>query len=87
VNVRQAAAEALFKFRDDPAIQKVLVNGLSQQEAPMMQITLIDMLVTIKAKGAVNEMNRLLMNTETRAAVNQRFRARIAHLLLCSNQA
>lgn len=80
VNVRMAAAEALFHFRDDPHIQRALVNSLTQQENPQMQITLIDMLVQLKAKGALNEMNKLLMNSETREIVRDRLRAGIAEL-------
>ncbi|MGD8427548.1 MAG: HEAT repeat domain-containing protein, partial [Balneolaceae bacterium] len=80
VNVRMAAAEALFRFRDEPGIKKALVNSLSEQEDPQMQITLIDMLVQMKAKGALNEMNKLLMNTNTRDVVKQQLKAGIAEL-------
>lgn len=80
VNVRMAAAEALFRFRSEPGIQKALVNSLSEQEDPLMQITLIDMLIDLKAKGAVNEMNKLLMDSDTREIVKERLKAGIAEL-------
>lgn len=80
VNVRMAAAEALFRFRSEPNIQKALVNSLSEQDDPLMQITLIDMLVELKAKGAVNEMNKLLMDSDTREIVKERLKAGIAEL-------
>jgi len=80
VNVRMAAADALFRFRNDPLIQKALVNSLSEQEDPQMQITLINMLVQIKAKGALNEMNKLLVNSDTREVVKQQLKAGIAEL-------
>ena len=80
VNVRMAAAEALFRFRSESNIQKALVNSLSEQDDPLMQITLIDMLVELKAKGAVNEMNKLLMDSDTRDIVKERLEAGIAEL-------
>lgn len=80
VNVRMAAAEALFRFRDELQIQKALVNALSRQDDPQMQITLIDMLVQLKARGALNEMNKLLMDSDTRKIVRQRLREGIAEL-------
>lgn len=80
VNVRMAAAEALFQFREEVRIQKALVNALTQQDEPQMQLTLIDMLVQLKATGALNEMNKLLMDSDTREIVRQRLQAGIAEL-------
>lgn len=80
VNVRMAAADALFRFRNESRIQKALVNSLSEQEDPQMQITLINMLVQMKAKGALNEMNKLLVNSDTREVVKQQLKAGIAEL-------
>jgi len=80
VNVRMAAAEALFRFRSETEIQKALVNSLTHQEDPQMQLTLIDMLVQLKAKGALNEMNKLLMDSDTRKIVRERLQAGIAEL-------
>lgn len=80
VNVRIAAAEALFQFRDEAEIQKALVNSLMKQDNPQMQLTLIDMLVQLKAKGALNEMNKLLMDSDTREIVRERLQAGIAEL-------
>lgn len=80
VNVRMAAADALFQFRNEEQIQKALVNSLTQQEDPQMQLTLIDMVVKLKARGALNEMNKLLMDSDTRDIVRERLQAGIAEL-------
>lgn len=80
VNVRLAAAEALFQFRNEAQIQKALVNALPQQEDPQMQLALIEILVQLKAKGALNEMNKLLMDSDTREVVRERLQAGIAEL-------
>lgn len=80
VNVRLAAAEALFKFRTEPRIGKALTNSLAQQNDPLMQITLIDMLVEMKQKSAVNEMQKMLLRAETQDVVKQRLESSIAEL-------
>lgn len=80
VNVRLAAAEALFKFRNEPRIGKALTNSLSQQNDPLMQITLIDMLVEMKQKSAINEMQKMLLRAETQDVVKERLENSIAEL-------
>lgn len=80
VNVREAAAEALFRFHNEPKIRKALVNALSRQTNPLMQITLINMLVELKETSAINEMQKLLMDLETRDLVKTRLETGIAEL-------
>jgi len=80
VNVRMAATEALFKFRHEASIKQALINGLSEQTDPLMQITLIDMLVKMKAKGSIPEMQKLLVESSTRKIVRKRLQVGIAQL-------
>ena len=80
INVREAAAEALFRFRDESRIRMALVNSLSKQRDPLMQMTLINMLVELKEKSAINEMQKLLMDTDTREVVKTRLEVGIAEL-------
>lgn len=80
VNVRMAAAKALFRFRSDARVRNALVQSLGRQEDPLMQITLIDMLVEIKASGSANEMKKLLVDSETRELVRERLEVGIAQL-------
>lgn len=80
INVREAAAEALFRFRSEPRIRKALVHSLSQQSDPLMQMTLINMLVELKEKSAINEMQKLLMDSGTLDVVKTRLEVGIAEL-------
>lgn len=80
VNVREAAAEALFRFRSEERIRMALVNSLSKQRDPLMQMTLINMLVELKEKSAINEMQKLLMDSDTREVVKSRLEVGIAEL-------
>lgn len=80
VNVRMAAAEALFRFKDEPKVRRALIASLNRQDEPLMQITLIDMLVELKAKDAVQEMEKMLVDADTRDVVKDQLRAGIAAL-------
>ncbi|GGG11418.1 HEAT repeat domain-containing protein [Pontibacter amylolyticus] len=59
VNVRVAASEALYKFSHKKAVRQALVESLKLQTDPIMQLTLIDMLVSIKGKEAVSELEEM----------------------------
>ena len=59
VNVRVAASEALFKFHDREEVRHALVESLKLQTDPLMQLTLIDMLVKIKEKEAITELEEM----------------------------
>lgn len=59
VNVRVAASEALYRFHHNKVVRQALVASLKQQTDPLMQLTLIDMLVSIKEKEAIGELEDL----------------------------
>ena len=59
VNVRVAASEALYKFSHKKAVRQALAESLKLQTDPIMQLTLIDMLVNIKEKEAVGELEEM----------------------------
>ena len=59
VNVRLAACEALYEFRDNRKVREAFIQGLKQQSDPLMQVTLIDMLVGMKEKRAVQPLQEL----------------------------
>jgi len=78
--VRSAAAEALFQFRKEVGIKVAFINGLSKQDDPLMQITLIDMLVELEATNAISEMEKMLANNDTNELVRRELEAGIAEL-------
>lgn len=65
VNVRLAAIEALSNFSSNAQVRKALVQSLKQQKEAMIQITLINVLVGIEAKGAVDELNNIIEDSTT----------------------
>jgi hypothetical protein len=60
VNVRLAALEGLRRFYHDPSVRKALIESLSKQTDPVVQIGLIHVLVEIKEKGAVKPLQKII---------------------------
>jgi anti-sigma-K factor RskA len=59
-NVRLAALEALSKFYYEAGVRKALVAALPKQKDPIVQISLIQLLVKMKEKGVMNDLKRII---------------------------
>ncbi len=70
-NVRLAAAEALMNYSDSELVRASLVRSLSYQEDPIIQITLIQMMVRIDEKSALKQLQRLSEDENTQPVVRQ----------------
>lgn len=68
-NVRLAALEALSKFIEEPAVKKAFVTSLTTQQDPHVQIALIQILVKIKEKGVVDDLQKIVDDAGTIQAV------------------
>lgn len=68
-NVRLAALEALSKFINEARVKKILVSSISVQKDPVVQIALIQLLVKIKEKGVVQDLEKIIENEESIQAV------------------
>ena len=68
-NVRLAALDALAKFIDDPAVRKELIQSLSKQEDPIVQISLIQLMVKMKEKSIVKDLQKIVDDAATMKAV------------------
>jgi hypothetical protein len=68
-NVRMAALEALSKFHTVPSVRKALIQSLSVQKDPVVQIALIQLMVMMKEKGIVKDLERMTKDRSTMKAV------------------
>ncbi|WP_266203857.1 HEAT repeat domain-containing protein [Pontibacter kalidii] len=59
VNVRLAASQALYRFKENEQVRTALIRSLPTQTDPLMQLTLIDMLVELKEQKAVEQLQIL----------------------------
>lgn len=65
-NVRLAAANALQKFAvDSDTVRAELVRSLEFQTEPIVQIALINMMVELEEKSAINKLRSLIEKQET----------------------
>lgn len=65
VNVRMAAAYALSKFSDQRSVIDSLVESLSLQRDPILQVTLINILAEKKEKSALKPIQEIIANRST----------------------
>ena len=61
-NVRLAAVEALYLFRNQPGVRENLVRSLAVQVSPLVQVALIDLLVEIREQRAAEALKTLIKN-------------------------
>ncbi|RFP64428.1 hypothetical protein D0N36_14005 [Hymenobacter lapidiphilus] len=80
-NVRLAAAEALYRLRADSLVGPALAQSLAVQTDPNVQITLIEMLVSLRRKQAVPQLQRLAQRPDALPVVRQQATQGIGVLL------
>jgi anti-sigma factor RsiW len=71
VNVRLAAVDALYLFRNDPGVKDSLVRSLGRQESPLVQVALIDLLVEIRERRAAEALRKLIGEARLAPQVKQ----------------
>ncbi len=71
-NVKNAAAEALFKFGNQDKVRKAFIKGLTNQNDPVLQIKLIDMLVGLNEKRALPKLQEMMQEESQMKAVRQK---------------
>lgn len=64
-NVRLTAVEALSKFTDSEIVKTSLIESLTKENDPSIQIEIIQILVQIQEKRALTPMKKILENSES----------------------
>jgi anti-sigma factor RsiW len=71
-NVRLAAVDALYLFRDRPEVRENMVRSLTAQAYPLVQVALIDFLVEIRETRAAEALKKLIEANELTPDVKKR---------------
>ncbi|MFC2136924.1 HEAT repeat domain-containing protein [Bacteroidota bacterium] len=71
VNVRLAAAKALFKYSNQEEVKTILIESLGKQTEPKVQIELINYLVQNNEKQAIELLQMIISNNEANNIVRQ----------------
>ena len=72
VNVRMAAVESLHQFGASLVTRTAIVQSISKQTSPLVQIALIDLLVDLKVTEASAELKKLAADASVDPSVQQR---------------
>jgi hypothetical protein len=80
-NVKNAAADALYKFGNQDKVRKAFINGLATQTDPVLQIKLIDMLVGLDEKRALPKLQEMMQEESQMKVVKQKAAQGIGKLL------
>jgi hypothetical protein len=81
VNVRLSAVDALYLFADREEVRAALTASLSRQTSPLVQIALIDLMVSLKEKRAATALKKLLNDNKIIPEVRERARTGISRML------
>ncbi|HEV2354741.1 MAG TPA: HEAT repeat domain-containing protein [Puia sp.] len=80
VNVRLSTLEALTHYADDPAIREGLVQSILQQNSPLVQAALADVMLKLQEKRAVSPFKKLLQQKDLNEMVRTKIEATIVRL-------
>jgi len=80
-NVRLAAIDALLKYADNEKVRSGMVASLSEQDLPIVQVTLADVMVLLKEKRAVDGLKKLRDAQDTDEAVKKKMDESIHKLI------
>jgi HEAT repeat protein/putative zinc finger protein len=72
VNVRLAAVEALGQFSNRTTVKQGLIQSLTRQKSPLVQISLIDLMVALQERRSLQILRQLTNNEKLNQAVRQR---------------
>lgn len=72
VDVRLATVDALEKYAADPNVRRSLVDSVGRQESPLVQVSLMDLLVHLNEKDALPALQRLSADPRVDETVRHR---------------
>ena len=77
VNVRLASLEALEPHMDDPAVRAGLIRSISNQDSPLLQMAIAEIMIKAQEKEAVPEMEKLLQRKDLNDIVAEKLKESI----------
>jgi len=80
INVRLAAVDALYLFYDSHSVREGVIQSLSQQNSPFMQVALVDLLVSVQERRALESFKTLIEANQLDPKVKQKLEQGIKEL-------
>jgi hypothetical protein len=80
INVRLSTLEALTHFARDPVVREGLIQSILQQESPLVQAALADVMLKLQEKRAVQPFRKLLQQKDLNQMVRTKIEQTITQL-------
>jgi hypothetical protein len=80
-NVRLAVVDALYLFHDHAGMRRRLSDSLAQQTSPLVQVALIDLIVNLQERRAIDALKALIESDRLAPEVKQRAQQGLETLL------
>jgi predicted anti-sigma-YlaC factor YlaD len=80
VNVRLMTLEALTHYASNPSVRAGLVESILQQESPLVQAALADVMLKLQEKNAIRPFKKLLQQKNLNSLVRTKVETAIARL-------
>lgn len=80
-NVRLLALETLLKYSDNPDVRQGIVNSITMQTSPMIQLRLTEVMVALDEKRAADEFKKLLEDPSLNYTVRNKMQEAVGTLL------
>lgn len=81
VNVRLEALDALYHYADNPSVREGLIRSIAQQDSPLMQIALAEVMVALQEKKSVPALKELLDKDQVPDMIKEKLQEKINVLL------
>ncbi|WP_420602865.1 HEAT repeat domain-containing protein [Flagellimonas sp.] len=81
VNVRLAAVESLTNYVDNPLVRQGLVQSIPNQESPILQVTLANLMVALQEKSSIEPFKALLQEKKLDTTVQKKIKNSIESII------
>lgn len=81
VNVRLAALDALRPYVSESSVRESLIRSIANQNSPMVQVAMAELMVQLQEKKSVKELRKLLEGDRTPQEVKERIEESIQVLI------
>jgi hypothetical protein len=81
VNVRLVTLEALVKFAKEPYVREGLIQSIGQQDSPLMQSAIADVMVKLQERRSVRSLQELLQKKDINEMVRKKIEQSIHRLI------
>ena len=81
VNVRLAAIESLTNYVEDPKVRQGLIQSIPNQESPIIQVTLANLMLALEEKKSIEPFKKLLEKPELDTTVKKKIKKTIESII------